>query len=208
MFTWISLDYLPKVPDHFVELLKETQPKEESDTIKQSLTSSGRNNYKSRKLIVNGKEKPSRSYIGYSLGPEWEQWVKKNIINSFWDTGGRVSYPVSDMHGAHTDRVSTEPPSFKWKINYFVDLGGDNVTTSWYKEHNHNIERSIDMPMSVSDYSKLDLIDQTVIPSDTWVLLNTSILHGVENLGNTPRRYFTIMVDPLDIQLKMYSKTS
>lgn len=206
MLTWLPLPNLPQVPQHFVDQLRNTEPEQRSDSINSFADLDAKKKFSERKLLVAGQEKPTRIYYGYKLGAEWEQWVRENITTKFWQAAGRVSYPVSDMHGAHVDKVMTDPPSIKWKINYFTDLGGQDVVTTFYREHGQPIERTAQMPQAIDDYSRLEVLEQVIFPANTWVVLNTSIMHGVENLGDSPRRYFTIMVDREDVGFDLLRK--
>ena len=201
MFTWLPLYNLPPVPQHFVDELNNIHSKVErgggfEDTKDKS-------NYQNRKLIVDGIEKPTRIYHAYDMGEEWKIWVKNNIIDNFYETGGRASYPESDMHGAHIDITRSKPHTIMWKINYFTELSGPGVITTFYKEKGQSIFRTADQPYTVDDYSKLEVIEQVEFPANTWIVLNTGILHGVENMGNAARRYFTIMIDPEEIKFKL-----
>jgi hypothetical protein len=65
-----------------------------------------------------------------------------------------------------------------------VDRGGDDATTYFFQQKGHPVERE-GHPTNITlcdDYSQLEIIDQIQFPLNQWVLLNTNILHGVENV--------------------------
>jgi hypothetical protein len=143
------------------------------------------------------------------LGQEWEQWVRENIIEDFIYTGLRLSAytEYTTTHGAHADGWFKGKPSAK--LYYLLETGGDNVITSFYKEHGQPVERYGDPAnmCSCSDYSKLDLLSQTTFPARQWVLLNTDILHGVENIESN-RINLAVLINKDQLSLTIAKKSN
>jgi hypothetical protein len=181
VFTYIPLPLMPKVPQRFVDLaLKTVEEKYDTDESALGWTYNYDPSYTERKINIDGEEFGSNVQRAYTLGADWEKWVKENIVTEFFDRAAvRVAHGGHQYTGAHID-----PPGPKWKLYYLLQTGGDNVTTSWYKEKDQPLVRfsGTDNVICVSDYSKLELIDRTILPLNQWVLLNTNILHGVENI--------------------------
>jgi hypothetical protein len=198
MFTYLILDALPKVPQNFVDLALDLAAKGKEDNYTQDRFH--RQSYSDRKLIRNGEIKNTKVGYGHFLGKDWESWVRSNIIPEFQDTGVRVAVGENtDLHGPHCDAP------MKWKFWYLLDTGGDQATTQFYLEKNHQAVRlGSDGPDTIlfqNDYSKLELIEEVKLPLHTWLLFNTTVLHGVVGVTG-PRTYLTVNVDPESIKFK------
>ena len=116
-----------------------------------------------------------------SLGDDWDAWVKENIYSDIVNTGGRVSVGNdTTTHGAHADSQHNGIPVYK--LYYLLESGG--ATTVFFREHGHPIERvgTTENICHCDDYSKLEVLDKVQFPVGQWVLLNTNILHGVEDV--------------------------
>ena len=195
MYTCVLLPTLPHPPEKFINLAKEAAAdivaKQQKGTLERKFNS----NFVNRKLLRDGKEFNSRSLAGAQLGIEFNSWIRENIVSDFLEAGVRVSLGNNtNTHGAHTDGILDGAPLVK--LNYFIDLGGKNVVTNFYQEHNQPLVRSANWPdvLTVDNYANLTLIEQIVVPVRTWTALNTNILHGVDNVTST-RINFTVVVD-------------
>jgi hypothetical protein len=192
MFTWLPLDFLPQVPQNFIDLA----------ATKFNLNNDDRSHvtpdsYKNRLIKTPTGTFTSRYQQATAMGPEWENWVRQNIVSDFLETALRISIGETTYHGAHCD------PGHRWKLYYLIDKGGENVITTFYQEIGKSIDRSSDLcpelynSISVNDYSNLVPIDQVCIPLHRWVVINTMIVHGVENqtIGQY-RSNFTVSIRP------------
>lgn len=136
----------------------------------------------------------SRSQKSRDMGEDWNKWVSENIVDEFLETGLRVSEPVSDTHGAHTDQLR------KWKLYYLLERGGDDAVTCFYKEKGQPVVRDHSDEMIVcNNIDELEVIDQVQWPMRQWVLLNTMIVHGVEGIQGH-RTNFTVSIKPRDLR--------
>jgi hypothetical protein len=128
------------------------------------------------------------------MGEDWDAWVRENIVDDFIESGLRVSEPVSDTHGAHTD------PLRKWKLYYLLERGGEEATTCFYREKGQPVIRDLDDGSVVcNNMDELEVIDQVQWPMQQWILLNTMILHGVKNIQGY-RYNFTVSIKPRDLR--------
>jgi hypothetical protein len=194
MFTWFPMSHLPKVPDYFLkiahELIQEL-PSGDVDFVNQI---TDYNKYKNRQLVKDGTAISSRRQRGLNMPPEWNSWVRENIVQEFIETGVRISEGNSTVHGAHCDFRR------KWKLYYLLDRGGDNATTVFYQQHGFPIVREeiTDQDtklITCNNYQELTVIDSVQWPMHQWVLLNTMVLHGVEGVTGA-RANFTISIQP------------
>jgi len=86
---------------------------------------------------------------------------------------------TSGLFGAHTDGTHRGV----YVLSYILDTGSDSkVATHWWKENGQNKFR---LPGSrAADYRVLDELTSVVIPSDTWHMLDATILHSVSGIKN------------------------
>jgi hypothetical protein len=179
MFTWLPIPGLPTPPQEFVDrsihLAHQDVPNTAINQLDPKLLK--------RQVVKDGKVSNSRIQRGYELGADWDQWVRDNIMETFVSTGGRYSDgDNTTIHGAHVDSRYNNVPVYK--LYYLVDRGGDDATTYFFQQKGHPVERE-GHPTNITlcdDYSQLEIIDQIQFPLNQWVLLNTNILHGVENV--------------------------
>lgn len=194
ILTWLALPHLPKVPERFVQRVRELgQPN--PDLNDEELLKGGHitKEYKYRTVRYRGVESVTRCQESFLLGEDWEQWVRENIVADFIGTSGRVNVgPTgSTTHGAHIDQ------QHQMRLYYLIDRGGDDAETIWFYEPGkplvYDLDRpSTSTPVSANDMDALLEIDRVKFPLCTWVLTNGYILHGVEKV--TGRR-LNITVD-------------
>lgn len=180
LFTWFPLN-LPQPPAEFIERTVVMANQAESSQVANTAVNQGDPTYTNRKLLKDGKETNSRIQYGYKLGEDWEQWVRENIYSDFINTGGRLSVGTdTTTHGAHADSQHNGTPVYK--LYYLIDSGG--ASTLFFREHGQPTERvgTTENICRCDDYSKLEVLDKVQFPVGQWVLLNTNILHGVEDV--------------------------
>lgn len=198
LFTWLPVN-LPAPPAHFVQRAVDLAYQVDTLPIENTAINQGDPTYRNRTLLKDGKEISSRIQYGYALGSDWDQWVQENILSDYISTGGRLSVGTdTNTHGAHVD--SQHNGISVYKLYYLIDPGNADTTTVFFKEQGCSIERkgTKENICRCDDYSKLEIIDQVKFPVGQWVLLNTNILHGVENVSGT-RINLVVMFATLDI---------
>ena len=190
MFTWLPMSHLPQPPAHFIQQAHNiAQDHSLHDTVAYMSTPE----HRVRSIVKNNITKQSRCQQSRDMGADWTQWVKDNIVNEFLETGVRVSLPVSDTHGAHTD------PLRKWKLYYLLERGGDQSVTKFYRQPGFPTVRDLsDEHVIVNNMDDLEEIDSVQWPLNQWVLLNTMILHSVEQVHDL-RYNFTVSIKPCEL---------
>ena len=111
----------------------------------------------------------------YSVPATVEDWVKHNIATDYNDAGIYVIF--GDQYHTvlpHTDQTRV------FSLLYLLEPGGNDVHTNFWKEQGHSVHR--EMKSFGCDYGQLELLHTEQWPLRTWILLNTNILHSVENL--------------------------
>jgi len=190
LFTCLPLDNLPPVPDHFVERALKIARAGGENLCAPLMVQYG---FLSRDItLADGTVSKSRHTESYDMGADWEEWVKENIISEYMETGVRTSLGYdSPIHGAHVDTYA------KYKFFYLIEEGGDNVITTWYIEKGQPAIR-YSTPTNIvqsTDYRNLFPIDPVHLPVGKWVLFNTQVLHGVENIVESHRTMLSVVVD-------------
>jgi hypothetical protein len=198
MFTWLPMPQFPSVPDEFVQQARELAVQKTDNANADRYN----NKYLARQLKKDGAVLPSRYQHGILLGTDWEQWVQQNIMKHYHSTGVRISAgpEQATVHGAHVDGWIDNSPTYK--LYYLIDPGGDDVRTVFYREQGHAAERysAWGDPTRCDDYNNLVEIDSVKFPEAQWILLNTGILHGVENITGL-RVNLTVVFESSKIEL-------
>ncbi len=117
---------------------------------------------------------------GQAVQPAWNRrweingalldWIKENVSDRFHHVGYAVTQDAAD-HLPHRDLIGD------YKIYYVVQAGGDDVVTRFYQTPN-------DVPPGWRPECFDDLIeiDSYRVPNESWVMVNTRILHGVTGI--------------------------
>jgi hypothetical protein len=106
------------------------------------------------------------NYIEESIFKGISEVNEIQIGHQLW-FGGEVIWP-------HTDGIRD------CLLMYILDEGGTNVTTSWWKEKEKEINQSPDTHLF--KFRNLDRYDSVRIPTGKWCLMNNTVIHSVENI--------------------------
>lgn len=124
----------------------------------------------------NGRDFAAAQNVRRKFNDEFETWVRENITSDFLDAG--LCYVDADENksstGAHTDDVRD------YVIIYNILTGGPDATLCFWQENGHPIKRPR-LTMG-EDLAKLTLLESVVAPSHQWYLLDSKVMHSVENL--------------------------
>lgn len=164
--TVLHLDWLPTVPEHLIDV----------DFCVHSLDSTTRNSL-GRSLIYHDGSvpMPDRSYTRYQISPELETWVRQNIAHTWKNIGYSRSAPP--VHGPHFDS------SGFWTLQYLLQSGGDDTALVFYEPLDELLELDpVPHKFYFSDYRKLRVTEQHVLPERQWHLFNGLEIHSVENI--------------------------
>ena len=199
MLTYIQLPQLPHPPKKFIEKARKlTQELSDGtctqDRINKPLFNSG---YTERTYIRHGEKINTRLGRMYSLEEEFLTWVKDYIhpwpdetgLNSLWP------YDCPTM-GPHIDTKR------KYLLSYYIELGGSNVRTVWYKEKGQTVDRTHSLGPSgvgywVENYKDLEEIDSVNMQTGIWYLMNPKIIHSVENIESN-RTFIAVSLPDMD----------
>ena len=193
------LDNLPKVPQQYVDYALGII----SGVTDPYATHTNPNPEKQGRLLSKGgKLYKSRGNPRYSLEDQMSEWVTKNISPE-WLTisvGNNSPSPgtnpeESTIHGPHTDQ------SRAYALIYLLEKGNEDQYTKFYQEPGQGVHRKRNV--TIYDMDSLIELDSVCAPLHTWLYLNASILHSVENvLGNRISIVVGFECDPLGVFVK------
>jgi hypothetical protein len=111
---------------------------------------------------------------------------------------------VRSTHAVHSDINRS------WALNYMIDLGGNDVWTSWYKERDKPLYRYRNDDIFQSDskfvkYENLDTIFSTKLKNFKSYLIRVDILHDVNQIEDR-RASLTISIEDQDLPVEISNK--
>jgi hypothetical protein len=163
-------------------------------------------------ILANGPNKILRDYPGWKhlkedgqeivsarnpicvASAELESWLKENITSTYRDVGVRYAFGSQNpgTAGVHTDQTR------KYVLQYLLKDGG--ATLNYWQEEGYPILR--EPHAHADDYNKLEKLESTKLEEGRWAILDTRILHSVENL-TSDRISIQISLDDIPANLKL-----
>jgi hypothetical protein len=116
-------------------------------------------------------------YRRYPVTSDILVWCQENILSSIQNNfkigiqvfSGQPEYP-------HTDGKRGVKA-----LNFLIDAGGDNVETVWFQEQGHSITRQRGYIAPAN--AQLEELCRTCFVEHTWQIVQTDIIHTVENVS-------------------------
>ena len=218
-FTWLELPDLPKVPDHFVQRAKDLVNQNNSDPLRKDLFTNSQvqhdfYNSRHRTIIKDNQEFNTSMQIAYSLGDDWIEWVKTNITNTFYDASVRtLGMFDEDKNNERPIRFGPHTDGQKLRLFYLVEQGSDDVATNFYVKPGSPMVLDLTSEMDVryeNNEDELVLLEKTKFPLNTWIVINSYVLHSVENgaVGKRINFSITIPADSITYQVKFKNEHS
>jgi hypothetical protein len=185
MFTYKYLDHLPKVPNHLLEDFDSA--KTDNDLVMEIMNLTLETKDTSIKMV---------NYRRFHAEGELLDWLRSNIVDEALD----ISLSFHNI----TDDVETQYPHIDrtryYTLMYFTDLGGNDVVTSFYQEQGGPLVRPeirLPSPEIALIYDKLELVDSVKFEKNRWVILNSKIIHGIENMQRC-RKSIQVSLDKIN----------
>lgn len=161
------LDELPRIPNELIQELKEYVAQQQVQFVSPT-----------RHLEAGDKKIENILYKRWALPNRLETWIKENISDAYDSIGFQI-HDVSARGGTdHLPHTDSFPR--RWVLNYNIQLGGDNVLTSFYQEKNQPLFRDhLTRPTSLDD---LELLETIKIEPFRWHVLSSLVIHGVTGI--------------------------
>lgn len=181
--------------------------------------------------VVDGKVLKTTQYtIASSGSQDLKDWISSNIVlpimPQVWKNYVTRNLYYRKTNGSFGDTfiVHSDYNSVA-SLMYFLDTGGDNVTTTWYQETGYPLNRVKLREVAVRDrdkhpnfskkyqqadtgivsYDNLRIVERLVAKPHTWYLYCGAVLHDVQNITTT-RKYYTISFTNFE-KLKLFGFT-
>jgi hypothetical protein len=144
------------------------------------------------------------------IDPIIKLWLKSflpdAIINpAVMETAIVQSQCNTSTSGTATHIVHSDISRY-FALNYILDTGGENVTTSWYQEKNMPLSRLKRLGNKQTDsgavyYKNLECLGSKIFEKNKWYLIATNILHDVDYIETTRSSISASYVDPNALEL-------
>lgn len=165
-------------------------------------------------LLIDTHGLPLEKYvvdIGYEKMFEKNNTLKKNCAYAKWTvnhqplidwiTATVPAWPSSETltiqkniaNGTDSDTLFPAHHDVRrmFALNYVIATGGDSVITSWFKDVNQPLVRSLNKKIGMQtdtgpvEYKDLRLLDSVQCHPGKWYLIRTNVLHDVDHVDNT-----------------------
>lgn len=161
--------------------------------------------------IVSMPEVGVRNKVGLRTngGKKLVSWRKVNTELKEWLLDN-IDYPFSAYYHVHLGLLKSHTDYRRVAINYFIDLGGDDVYTEYYDreafEHDEKVKElaklrvSVGMETTVHEELRdtpINVLYREKIPLHTWKQYDTSMPHGTtSDSGKLSRPRIFVSVVP------------
>jgi hypothetical protein len=183
---YVIMHHLPKIPQQYVDVALEKIRNAEIPTT-ESEHQKDQNPIYERNFTRNGVTKLSRSNPRFKLDDIMSDWVNDNITTEWKQIGVSTSIvlkgsPHFVSEDLSVDQVPHTDLTRHYTLMYILSKGNEDQYTSWYQEPGYPLQRKRDVIVWESDH--LEKQGSVIFPAQTWVMLNTNILHNAENVKN------------------------
>lgn len=187
IFTYAFLD-LPPLPSSIIESAWasfETHKGQVQTQVNNWESRPGYKDYEYRTFdLPDGQPVKTIKSHRYPIGTEFEQWTRDHFNQEPAGCGVAYYDDHSSLFAPHVD-ISRD-----YTVMYFLDLGGVNVDTVWYRQKGYDLLRpdikaEFDTSKLVNNYDQLEEIDRICFPLHQWVCINSAIIHDVQNVQST-----------------------
>jgi len=169
---WACLD-VPPAPEYMIQEALDLVDYDQHSSV--CMNSDYGDNYKYRNLYKDGAVYKSGFNNCRYLSQVAYKWVLDNI--DWYAKDIRVSFTLPGLErcGPHIDGTRD------YTLIYVIQSGGpDHETVFWREKGTNELVRPL--RYTVDDYNQVERIDGIKIPEKTWILLNSRVLHSVENI--------------------------
>jgi len=134
-------------------------------------------NHPGQEYTRNGVSNVSAPNPFYKISAELERWIQDNICKKYNEVGirythGSSEYPASIVHPDETSSCV---------LMYNLDHGGGWL--NFWQQWGHGVVR--DDRYVINNYENVIRISQYETPNFCWYMVNTKILHSIENMKST-----------------------
>lgn len=150
-----------------------------------------------RRMIIDGQPATSGLHMKWPIDKQdpMLDWIRTNIIPEWGEITWKIS--TAPRHGAHVDL------SRRWVLQFLIDAGGDDVPTIFYEPTSQKFKFEGQCHHHVNDYTYLQETHRFVCPPRSWMILNATNIHSVENITGE-RRFLSVSLATFPKELSAY----
>lgn len=176
---------LPAIPDHYLDIALSRAATfsalPEEQRLSQRTNPLHRPERPVLRITRNGQSRSGRTAPRTDFADILHDWVNHNISTEWNQINVGVNLPpidgaIGDATVAHTDTTRSHV------LIYLLETSNADQATVWYREQGQPLHRKRNT--TVEDYSKLIELERAVFPVRTWVMLDATVIHGVENVSD------------------------
>lgn len=136
-------------------------------------------------IVRDGNYIPNSDYRRVSVNQDLQEWIDENILKDSYGAS-EVCYAYQNFRNLPFTRNRHHIDKTRYfTLMYLEDLGGDNVLTQFWQEPNKLTVRT-EYVITPQEFEKkiptFSLIDSITIEPHRWGVVNSKIIHSVENL--------------------------
>jgi hypothetical protein len=137
-----------------------------------------------REYIKNGQPIQSVHYTKMTAAKKLKDWVVDNVPGVTEDMIFLQSFSGGTTQLIHSDLLRM------FALNFIIDVGGNNVTTTWYQENEQPLSRYKDPAIhglgqannKIIDYDNCAVLEQVQFKQHQWSLIRTDVLHDIDHM--------------------------
>lgn len=167
---------LPQVPQDLVDLAYKSIHEWRHDPTNTNYVANDREQFTQGGVVKN-----SVAFVQFLLEKPVLDWIHDNIIDHGYGNL-RITQSTIDPNGGEKHKIAHTDFTRDFVLIYLLENGGPDHRTVFYHEKDQPLVR--ERNLRVFDYSLLQEIDSVRIPLHRWILMQTQILHAVENIPN------------------------
>lgn len=115
-------------------------------------------------------------------------WIKETVPP--WPSNENLTIQKVIPNGSDKDTIFPVHHDVRrmFALNYILKTGGDSVTTSWFKDVNQPLVRSLKKEIGMQsdtgpvEYNDVELLSSVQCQLGKWYLIRTNVLHDVDHV--------------------------
>jgi len=198
------LDHLPPLPDEYIQAALERAEiyRRASIEARQELRANLLHdpNRPVIPIVKRGEKRYARALPRLDLTDLIKDWVDQHISREYTQLHLALNLDISPEPGkaksdsliAHTDQTRS------YVLLYLIDVSNDDQDTVWYQEIEKPLHRKRNT--IIEDYTKVKEVHRARYPMHTWIYMDATIIHDVENVEkNRTAIQIAFDIDPFGV---------
>lgn len=133
----------------------------------------------------------------FELDSAFAQWVQDNLVENYFETAVSIIFHDGTQDASLSPHADT---NCRFRLIYPIKKGGKTCTTHWWQERNQPVLR--DPGYWVSDYDRLEELEQVTMDEHNWYIIDTRAIHSVEQINDNKVALHVSMDDQREINRK------